>query len=388
MRIVLGICGGIAAYKTPELVRLLRKQGHSVTCVLTNSALNFVSKLSLEVVSESKVFLDSDRFSSESIHLKLVNESDALVIVPATANSLAKFAYGLADDLLSTLVVSYTKPKLLVPAMHTEMWENPAVVQNIDRLLSMGFLKLGPIVGDLACGDFGVGRLVDLDVIVDRIALLSRPLGSLVGKKLIVTAGGTFERLDSVRAITNFSSGKLGRSIARVARFMGADVTLITTSSVSDPFLNQIVVASSGMELSRELDSRIDECDALVMSAAVSDFRPVNTRLEKIRRSEGLVLELEATEDILKSMASKKGDKVYIGFCLVDSNLKEEALKKLTSKNLDFIVANTSEMFGKDYRDILIFQSGKEDPIVQLSSQTLLNTAYEILSRCLVVSAV
>lgn len=382
MHVVLGICGGISAYKAPELVRLLKKRGCRVTCVLTSAAELFVSKLALEVVSESKVYTDLDRFSSESLHLALAREADVLAVVPASANSLAKFSHGFSDDLLSALVLSFTKPKLLVPAMHTEMWENRAVQRNLFQLSADGFFVLGPIVGDLASGDFGKGRLADLDDIVARILLLPLPFRHLNGKRLLITAGGTMEAIDTVRAITNHSTGQMGYELARVATFMGARVTLVSTTPVVGTLFDSVVLASSVDDLSAALHAKLDEHDGLIMAAAVSDFKPKVVADKKIRRGQSLILELEATQDILKSLLPKKRHRTFIGFCLNDTNLAEVALQKLDAKGLDYIVANTSKMFGKAERDVLIYKAGQEEPIFEGQGRSVLLTAYDILSSC------
>lgn len=379
-QILLGISGGIAAYKTPELVRLLEKAGVCVSIVLTENAKRFVSELSLATVSSGS-FLDNQRlFSKEIPHLKIERESDVFVVAPATANSIAKFAHGLADDALSTAFLAFQGPKIIVPAMHTEMWDADATKENIQTLRRRGCLILGPEVGELACGDYGAGRMVSLPLICLAVqAFLKSPL-TLNGKRLLVSAGGTREAIDSVRVISNLSSGAMGQMLAQLATIYGAEVTLVTT--VQPPFATPnltVIQVNSAKEMADVLTAEVDKADVLLMAAAVSDFT-VDASLTKLKRQDALSLELKGTADILKSLQSKKENKLFIGFCLADENLADVAREKLINKGLDYIVANSSQNLGAAKRSANIYKKGQSEAVSTLESVSVFELAYTILS--------
>jgi phosphopantothenoylcysteine decarboxylase / phosphopantothenate---cysteine ligase len=354
--VILGITGGIAAYKIPDLVRLLTKSETTVTTVLTDNAKHFVTKPVLATLTAKEPLEDNMVFeAAHAPHLSVVEDPSIMVIAPATANIIAKCAYGIADNLLSTMFLAYVGPKLIVPAMHTEMWQNPITQGNVEKLKKHGVHFLGPAAGNLACGDKGVGRMVDIELIKLKIESLLYPQLNLVGKKVLITCGGTTEAIDNVRVITNRSTGKLGSRLAHMAAFMGAEVTIVSTVSVLDnPHLKEVVYVESASDMREVVNSKIKHNDCLYMAAAVSDFT-CNKSGKKFKRSENQTLELEATADILAEIGSKYSEKRLIGFCLEDHDLETKAKEKMKKKNLDYIVANTSNNIGKQTRSFTIY---------------------------------
>jgi len=375
--ILFGVSGGIAAYKAPDAIRQLKKQGYDVTVIITRNAEAFVSKITLAVVSENEVFTDEQFLSPQSYHLSLARSADAFVIFPATANTVAKCAHGISDNLLTTTFLSFEGPKAIFPAMHTEMYENKQTQENIHHLLQKGVQVIGPGVGDLACGDTGKGRLVDIQAVLTWLQIADNPvLSKIRGKSILITMGGTRESLDSVRCISNRSTGKLGNAISQLAYVFGACVSVITTIPLLDLGYEKITYVESVDDMRDALLEQFPDQKALIMAAAVSDFRPVFQET-KIRRQDQLTLRLEATEDLL-GLLSKREDQQVIGFCLADHHLEQVAKEKLNKKELHYIVANTSEAIGKNSRDIMILsRSGSEKTYQDLSLE---ETAYEILS--------
>ena len=305
--IVLGITGSIAAYKIPELIRLLIKDNVGITTILTKNARYFITPTVLGALT-GKMPLDEDQVfaSPHAPHLSIVPEPSIMVIAPATANIIAKCAHGIADDYLSTAFLSFPGTKLIVPAMHTEMYESPATQDNINLLKKRGVYLLGPDAGSLACGDNGRGRMVSIDLIklkIESLFLNQLPLG---GQNILITAGGTSERLDNVRTLTNEASGKLGMTLAHLASFMGAKVTLISTVyAMPNPHLKKVIYVKSSEDMHKAVLKELSQCDRLYMTAAVSDFT-CNTSTQKIKRKDRLELKLKATPDILQDVAKKK----------------------------------------------------------------------------------
>jgi phosphopantothenoylcysteine decarboxylase / phosphopantothenate---cysteine ligase len=374
--VLLAVSGGIAAYKTPELVRLLKKQKMDVTVVMSKSSETFVTPTALAVVSEQRVWTDLDRLDPTSPHLKLSKSSDILLIAPATANTIAKCAYGIADNLLTMLYLSFKGQVIIAPAMHTEMWENAATQENIAKLRDRGVWIIDPVDGDLASGDFGVGRLADLEWIVESVQMLKYPRLNLKGKKIVITSGGTTETIDPVRVLSNKSSGKLGLSLAKRAHFEGADVRFLTTKPVSHPGFSKVLEVLDVAALNEAVQSEVSEADVLYMAAAVSDFT-VKPSSKKMSRNETTSLTLEKTDDILGSL-KKDPKKTYVGFCLADDNLDTIAKEKLSKKGLDYIVGNKSESFGKELRSIQILS--KEGFNKSFTDITLNDVSQELLS--------
>lgn len=379
MQIVLGVSGSIAAYKAPELVRLLGKADISVVPVLTNSARAFVSPLSLETVAGHAVLgPEAISHSGQIQHLEAIKNIQAFVIAPASANTIARLASGFADDLICAMALSYSGPKLIVPAMHDEMWKNPITQKNIETLRLAGYNILGPDAGDLACGDYGIGRMVELPLIVLQVQLLLQKLQlHLNGKRILITCGGTQEAIDPVRMISNHSTGFLGQTLAHAAALCGASVTLISTVplSISNPHLVQVIYVRSSSELQAATEAEFENCEVLVMAAAVSDFT-VEISNHKLSRQDNQTLTLEKTADILRTLSLKKGERQTIGFCLTDQDLESTARKKLLDKQLNLIIANGPESFGKASRDVVFVTESQSKtyqniPILELALQIL-----------------
>ncbi len=381
MRILLGISGGIAAYKIPSLLRLLVKNGHHVETMPTAHALQFVTPLTLKTLSKNPVHLPSQEDVSN--HVLLSRGLDLLLIAPATANIIGKLAHGLAGDSLSTTSLMATCPKLIIPSMHTEMWINPAVQDNIQRLRQQHISILGPDTGDLACDDIGIGRMADPNLIALAVEAHGRlsPLTSLQGKKILISSGGTQEAIDPVRVIGNRSSGQLGQMLAHLASFYGAEVTLISTSqpSISNPAIH-VVLASSAMQVQAALSEHFPHTDILLMASAVSDFT-LPYQIQKIKRSSSLTLSLESTPDILAGLVTRKTTQKIIGFCLSDpsSDLVQIAIEKLHAKGLDAIVANTTHNLGNPQREGTFIR--KDHTSFAIGPRPILDFAHAILQN-------
>ena len=353
MKVIVGITGGIAAYKAPLLVRLLRKEGHEVKCVATDHALQFVTRLTLETVSDNKLYSDLfDRVNDHSTeHISLKDWGDMIVVAPATANIIGKMASGIGDDALSTLLLSMSrKPIMLAPAMNTQMWECPAVQRNIEYLRSVGVHIVSPTDGELACGTSGTGRMAEPEEIMRQIASLSdaspiheSPLNKM---RVLVTAGPTYERIDSVRFIGNYSSGKMGFALAEALVSMGATVELVsgpTSLSVHHPLIHRTDVESA-RQMFDAATTLFPDCQAAILSAAVADYRPEHTADHKLKKQgeDGMTLKLVQNPDILATLGSRKVEgQTLIGFALETDNEMDNARHKLEKKNLDYIVLNS-----------------------------------------------
>lgn len=374
MKVVLGVTGCIGAYKSALILRLLQKEGFDVLPVMTKSAQEFVGPLTLEKLSGHRVvtgLFDEHDVSIE--HISLARASSLLLVAPATANILGKFANGIADDFLSTLYLSTTTPVIVAPAMNVEMWRHPATQANIETLRGRGVVIVEPESGYLACGEEGEGRLADPEAIVQEVIALLRRGESLKGRKVLVTAGPTVEDLDPVRFISNRSSGKMGYAIAREAVVRGADVVLVSgPCSLKPPCGAVLVGVRSAAEMAAEVFARFSETDIVVMAAAVGDYRPVGVSQQKMKKSEGRVdLELESTVDILKCLGQRKSRQLLVGFAAESENIVEYARRKLQEKNLDLIVANViagpSSTFGSDHNQVVLVDSdGTEESLALL----------------------
>jgi phosphopantothenoylcysteine decarboxylase / phosphopantothenate---cysteine ligase len=341
-RILLGVSGGIAAYKAAELARRLTASGAQVKVVMTKSAQEFVGHLTFGALTGQPVStsLWGDKVNPLE-HIFLGQQVDAIVIAPATANLIGKVASGIGDDLLTTILLAATKPVLVCPAMNCEMWANPAVRENVARLSARGLTIMAPAAGELACGAAGYGRLPEPEIIVEALARLVSPQ-DLAGRRVLVTAGPTHEDLDPVRFLTNRSSGKMGYAVARVAWRRGAQVSLVSgPTALPDPYGVEVVRVRSAGEMLAEVKERFPEVEALIMAAAVSDYRAERLHERKIKRgAETQQVNLVQNPDILKKVASLKKRQVVVGFAAETGNLIAEAERKLVEKNLDLIVAN------------------------------------------------
>jgi phosphopantothenoylcysteine decarboxylase/phosphopantothenate--cysteine ligase len=341
--IVVGVSGGIAAYKAAELVRLLTASAARVRVMMTRNAQEFITPLTLQTLSMNPVATETFSLTQESEigHIRLADTADAIVIAPATADIIAKAALGLADDLVTTVLLAARCPVAFAPAMNVHMYENPAVVENIAKLQSRGITIVEPAVGELACGYEGRGRLPEPAFIVEE---LTRMLSShdLEGERILVTAGPTQEAIDPVRFVSNRSTGKMGFAVARAAWRRAASVRLIAgPSALPTPHGVERIEVTSAAELLDATANNFAWCSALVMAAAVADFRPAQSALQKLKKNpEGLVLRLTAIADELPRLAAQKDDRIVIGFAAETEDLEVNAADKLQRKRLDFIVAN------------------------------------------------
>jgi phosphopantothenoylcysteine decarboxylase/phosphopantothenate--cysteine ligase len=344
MKVALGVTGCIAAYKAVEVLRGLQKRGLQVQVVMTRHATEFVAPLTFQAISGAPVLTDmfAPTDDPEIKHIQLAQSIDLLLVAPATANIIAKFANGIADDFLSTLYISTRAPLLIAPAMNSEMWRHPATQENLRKLKERGAHFVDPQEGYLACRTVGPGRLAEPDLIVARALQILNRRFDLAGQRVLVTAGPTYEAIDPVRGITNRSSGRMGYSIAEAALARGAEVTLITGPVwIEPPAGARIIRVRSAAEMMSAVMSNLQWATMIIMAAAVADFRPSGAAPQKIKKESGrLVLELERTEDILESVCRAKGDRTVIGFAAETENLIANARKKLFEKGADLIVAN------------------------------------------------
>lgn len=342
-RIVLGVTGGIAAYKAAELVRLLIKEEALVRVLMTKNACRFVGPMTFEALSQQKVcrtlFETSDEAAVQHIHW--AEEADAVVIAPATANCIGKLAAGIADDALSTFMLAVTSPVLICPAMNTNMYRSRQVQHNLGRLKSYGYDILEPGSGELACGTVGPGRLPDPAIIMDAVRSLFQPKDFL-GRRVLITAGPTREPIDPVRFITNPSSGKMGYAIAKAAAMRGAEVTLISGPTALPPPLGvRLIQVTTAAEMASAVLDEMDAHQIIIKTAAVADFRPAEVSDLKIKKEHAEpVIPLERTQDILKELGVRKSGQILVGFAAETHDMESYAKSKLEAKNLDMIVAN------------------------------------------------
>ncbi|MBU5444258.1 bifunctional phosphopantothenoylcysteine decarboxylase/phosphopantothenate--cysteine ligase CoaBC [Paenibacillus sp. MSJ-34] len=378
--IIVGITGGIAAYKAIALCSKLAQSGAEVHVIMTKSAAKFVTELTLQTITRHPVYTDTfdERDPSVVSHIDLADRADLVVIAPATANAIAKMTYGLADDMLSTTLLATTAPIVVAPAMNVHMYEHPTVVANMETLRKRGVMFVEPGFGQLACGYVGKGRLAEPEEIFAWIesffARRGRRNEPLKGRNVLVTAGGTIERIDPVRYITNDSSGKMGFAIAEAAHAMGARVHLIAANAAIDPPSGiQVTRVVSAQDMFDAVMRHMAESDIIVKAAAVADYRPVQAALRKIKKSGGeLTLHLEKTPDILQEVGARKTTQYVIGFAAETDNLEQYAMDKLRRKNCDLLVANdvTAEGagFGKDTNIVQIYdRNGLVETLPQMA---------------------
>ena len=352
-KIVLGVTGGIAAYKAAELVRELVKAQAEVHVVMTRNAQAFIAPLTFQTLSGNPVTTELFNLMAESEigHIALAARAEVLVIAPATANIIGKIVAGIADDMLTTIVMATQAPVLLAPAMNVHMWENPICQENIQRLRSRGYHFIDPEAGELACGYEGKGRLAEIPAIVEEIRVLLSPK-DFSGEKILVTAGPTEESIDPVRFLSNHSSGKMGFALARAARRRGAEVTLISgPTALSVPPQIKYIAVRSAAQMREAVLNHLESASILIMAAAVSDYRPKQRAPEKIKKSKlETVLELELNPDILAEAGKKKNSRIMVGFAAETENLLQNTREKLEKKNLDLIVANDVTLPGAGFK--------------------------------------
>lgn len=379
--IVLGITGGIAAFKSAQLASNLVKRGHDVHVIMTKSATEFIQPLTFETLTHNRVSVDTfDRnYKYDVNHIALAQRADVFVVAPASANSIAKFAHGLADDMLSTTFLAATCPKLMAPAMNTGMLENPITQRNIQLCVDAGIKFIESGDGYLACGDVGKGRLADIEVIEDAVECLLVSKKPLKGRKVVVTAGPTVESLDPVRFITNHSSGKMGYAVAKAARNLGAEVTLITGPvTLREPMGLQVVKVQTAQEMFEAVESLGNEYDILVKSAAVSDYRAKTVAKKKLKKcgETSLNVEFMVNEDILAHMgARKKEHQVICGFAMETEGLTENAREKLKRKQVDLMVSNLltekEAGFKVDTNKVTLLTVDDDSPLEVMSKEAL-----------------
>lgn len=369
--VVLGVCGGIAAYKVAYVASALTQAGVDVHVIMTKNATEFISPMTFETLTANRVIADTfDRnFQWDVKHVSLAKKADLFVIAPATANMIAKMAYGIADDMLSTTVLAASCKKLVFPAMNTGMYNNPATQRNIDILKNDGMFIFEPASGYLACGDVGAGRLPEPDKITECVKFFLNSDNTLKGKKVLVTAGATREAIDPVRYITNHSTGKMGYAIARRAAEMGAQVVLVSgQTNLEAPFGVEKIDIVSARDMFEAVKEHGEDCDIIIKAAAVADYRPKTVADQKIKKSEGdAFIDLERTDDILKYLGEhKKKGQVICGFSMETENLLENSRKKLDKKNADMIAANSIRQKGAGFASdtnivTLITRDGAEE---------------------------
>ena len=384
--ILIGITGGIAAYKICTLIRMYKKAGANVRVVLTPSALNFVTKLTLQTLSNNEVYVEN--FEIEEYkpgHISLCDEADIYVIAPATANTISKIANGICDNLLLSTACAFKKPFLLAPAMNTGMWENEFVQENLTKLGQRGYHILNPESGFLACGTNGVGRMVEVEDIFDKTVEILAQKQILKGKKILITAGGTKEKIDPVRYISNCSSGKMGIALADCAFEMGAEVTLVSTFGVNKPYKN--IITESAIEMEKAVKSELSKQNCVIMAAAVADYRIKEYSEQKMKKraeaNEGLTLELVQNPDILKEISAINSNAKIVGFCAESENLIENDKEKIQKKGCDYLVANDISRkdigFSSDMNEVYILD--KNLKISHIERDTKINIAKQILEK-------
>ena len=384
--VLIGITGGIAAYKACELVRMFKRNGANVKVIMTPNALNFVTELTLQNLSQNNVAIhefEIDDFKPE--HISLADEADIFVIAPATANTISKLANGICDNLLTSVACAFKKPVILAPAMNCNMWENKIIQENLKKLAELNYKIVEPESGFLACGYEGQGRLASVDKIFETALNELTANLPFKGKKILITAGGTIEEIDPVRYISNYSSGKMGFALAKTAKNLGAEVTLISTVPAAGA-----VMVKSALEMQKEVLAHFENMDAVFMAAAVADFRVKETAEQKIKKSggtDGITLTLVKNPDILKTICNIKKEKhlgvQIIGFCAESENLLTNAKEKISQKGCDYLIANDISRkdigFGSDENEIHILNANGGIEKIEKASKE--NIAKEILKR-------
>ena len=371
--VVLGVTGSIAAYKIANLASSLVKKGANVHVIMTKNATNFINPITFETLTGNKCLVDTfDRNFEFSVeHVSLAKQADIFMVAPASANVIGKIANGIADDMLTTTIMACKCHKIISPAMNTNMFENPIVQSNIQKLKDYGYEIIEPASGYLACGDVGAGKMPEPAVLESYIMREIAMEKDMKGKKVLITAGPTMEKIDPVRFISNHSTGKMGYALAKIAMLRGAEVTLVTgKTSIPKPDFVKVVNVQSAKEMFEAVDKEFDTQDIVIMSAAVADYRPKEVATEKIKKKDGeAAIELERTEDILATMAARKKNQFVCGFSMETENMIENSKAKLEKKNLDMICANNLKVegagFGTDTNVVTLISKNwiKELPI-------------------------
>lgn len=391
--VCIGVSGGIAVYKALDIVSALKKKDIDVRVIMTESATKFVTPLSFQSLSQNMVVTDmfAEPKAFEIQHISLAKRADVFLVAPATANVIGKVANGISDDMLSTTIMATRAKVIFAPAMNTNMYENPIVQDNIEKLKKYGYEFIEPASGRLACGDLGKGKLADVNIIVERVleALDEKVITKdLAGKNVLISAGPTQSKIDPVRFITNRSTGKMGYYIAEEARRRGANVTLVSgPTSINPPNGINVINVTTNEEMKNAILDNFEKSDIVIKSAAVADYKAKNYSNEKIKKGEGdLVLTFVRDNDILKILGEKKSNQILVGFAAESSNVLENAKKKLKNKNLDYIVANdiTSADTGfgsEDNKVIIISKDGEEIYLDKMSKKEVASKIFETILR-------
>lgn len=382
--ILIGITGAIAAYKVCELIRLFKKNNANVKVVVTPNALNFVTKTTLESLSQNPLNIEQfDIKEYKPEHIALTDEADIFLIAPISANTISKITHGICDNLLTSTFCAFKKQVVIAPCMNTNMWENPAIEKNLEILKSRGVKVVEPETGFLACGTNGKGRLADIETIYDTVKNCLVPKQILKGKKVVITAGGTKENIDAVRYIGNYSSGKMGMALADNAYRLGAEVVLISTVSADKKY--KVINVQTAQEMYSTVKAEFEDAYTLIMAAAVSDYRVKNKSEQKIKKDgNSLVIELVENPDILQEMSKvKKDNQVVVGFCAESENLLEFAKQKIAKKGCDYICANdiSQKDIGFSSNDNELYIINKELEVYHIEKTDKQSAALKILEK-------
>ena len=375
--VLLAVTGSIAAYKIPNLARLLKKQHAAVHVLMTQNATNFITATTFETLTGTKCLIDTfDRNFEFSVeHVALAKQADLVMVAPASANVIGKLANGIADDMLTTTIMACPCKKMIAPAMNTNMYNNPIVQDNMKKLAGYGYEFVDPVVGMLANGDTGNGKMADEETLLSYIMKELACEKDLAGKRVLVTAGPTCEAIDPVRYITNHSTGKMGYALAKQAMYRGADVTLVTgPTALKRPGFMKVVEITTAKDLYEAVTSRAEEQDIIIKAAAVADYRPEHVSSEKVKKKDGAMsIELERTEDTLGYLGSHKTHQFLCGFSMETEHMVENSRAKLQKKNLDMIVANNLKVagagFGTDTNVVTILTADGELTLPMLSKE-------------------
>lgn len=387
--VLLGVTGGIAAYKTASLASRLVKAGADVRVIMTENATHFINPITFETLTGHKCITDTfDRnFEFNVEHVALAQKADVIMVAPATANVIAKLAHGLADDMLTTTILASKAPKLIAPAMNTGMYENPVTQDNMQLLEKYGMEVITPASGWLACGDVGAGKMPEPEVLYEYIVRCCAFEKDMKGMKVLVTAGPTQEAIDPVRYITNHSSGKMGYSIAKACMLRGADVTLVTgKTSLTPPMFVDVVPVISAKDMYDAVTARSADMDIIIKAAAVADYRPSKVADEKVKKSDdAMAIELERTDDILQYLGAHKAPGQFLcGFSMETENMLENSKKKLLKKNLDMIAANNLKVAGAGFEtDTNVVTIITPDNITELPIMEKEEVAFHLLDQIL-----
>jgi phosphopantothenoylcysteine decarboxylase/phosphopantothenate--cysteine ligase len=386
-RLLLGVTGGIAAYKAAELSRLLMRNNVEVRVAMTEAATRFVTPATFQALTGKPVATDlwDASFPSHMAHIELSRGADAILVAPASADFLAKLAHGLADDLLSATCLARDCALMVAPAMNREMWDNPATQRNVALLRGDGVAILGPAAGDQACGEVGMGRMLEPEELLEAVLEFLAPK-RLAGRKVLVTAGPTFEAIDTVRGITNLSSGKMGYAIAEAAIALGADVTLVSgPTAIAPPASAHFVYVTSAAEMFNAVKANVDDSDFFFSVAAVADYTPVVTVARKLKKTaEGMRIELKPTEDILAYVAALEKGPFCVGFAAESEDLARYAQEKRVRKKIPMIVANLVQAaVGKDENEVTIYD---DDGAHALARAPKSRIAHEIVAHALALA--